>query len=220
MKHIHITCILVFRARKDQKVESKNENSLPSSFNLAVPLWMLRADGAISLRLCKSWVKRDWNYVRAANGDKAVIQELHFLKLQQPVCSLPPFTASRSLDGAVDSTVAGKRARFIYATAAWANDGKKGTGGRRIERMSLRCFRIPASIPCHRTITSFRLPPVGCDKSALVAFAAEYPEIKDYARRSFIRERLHVEFYKITISRYQIQSVLILRGFIVKYLIR
>lgn len=84
--------------------------------------------------------------------------------------------------------------------------------------MSLRCFRIPASIPCHRTITSFRLLPVGCDKSALVAFAAEYPEIKDYARRSFIRERLHVEFYrirKITISPYQIQS-LIPRGFIVK----
>lgn len=72
--------------------------------------------------------------------------------------------------------------------------------------MNLRCFRIPASIPRHRTITSFRLPPAECDKSALVAFAAEYPEIKDYPRRSFIRERLHSEFYgirKITISRYQ-----------------
>lgn len=81
--------------------------------------------------------------------------------------------------------------------------------------MSLRCFRIPASIPRHRTITSFRLPPVECDKSALVAFAAEYPEIKDYAR-SFIRERLHREFYgicKIMMSRYQIQSVPDLCGF-------
>ncbi|KYN21710.1 hypothetical protein ALC57_05912 [Trachymyrmex cornetzi] len=44
---------------------------------------------------------------------------------------------------------------------------------------------------------SLSLTPVGCDKSALVAFPAEYPEIKDYAQRSFIRERLHTEFYRI-----------------------
>lgn len=52
-------------------------------------------DDATGLRLCESWVKRDRNYARAADGDKAAIQELHFPKLQQPVVYLslflPPF---------------------------------------------------------------------------------------------------------------------------------
>lgn len=95
----------------------------------------------------------------------------------------------------LDPTVAGKRARLYMRPRRGRMMVRRGWGkGRGIERMSLRCFRIPASIPCHCTITSFRPPPAGCDKSALVAFAAEYPEIKDYARRSFIRERLHTEF--------------------------
>lgn len=46
--------------------------------------------------------------------------------------------------------------------------GRKGEGNR--ERMSLRCFRIPESIPRHRrTITSFRLPPVWDVTKALLS---------------------------------------------------
>lgn len=100
-----------------------------------LPLYEFREqlewDGATGLRLCESWVKRDRNYARTADGDKAVIQELHFPKLQQLVSlslSLPPspplssslfrLPFARSLDGVVNSTAA-KRAR-IYT---WSRRG-------------------------------------------------------------------------------------------------
>jgi len=94
-------------------VESKSEKCVTISRTLSstfipLPLYECRErDGTIGLRLRKSWVKRDRNYTRAADGDKAAIQELHFPKLQQPLyppCPLP-LAASRSLDGAVDSPV-------------------------------------------------------------------------------------------------------------------
>lgn len=60
-------------------------------------------------------------------------------------------------------------------------------GENRGDESSLFSYSGIDPAPAHHELSP---TPVGCDKSALVAFPAEYPAIKDYARRSFIRERL------------------------------
>lgn len=88
----------------------------PSSPLIPLSLYECRGrDGTIGLRLCKSWVKRDRNYIRAADGDKAAIQELHFLKLQQPLYNplfLSPSLLLARRRSRFAGTIAGKRARL------------------------------------------------------------------------------------------------------------